>query len=52
MNELKLGQKVPEFKLTTYDPRRDDFDEFSLAEQRLGERWTILFFDPADFTFV
>ncbi len=49
---LKLGQPVPDFKLTTYDPVKGDFGEFSLSSQIDKKRWTILFFYPADFTFV
>ncbi len=49
---LKLGQKVPDFELDTYDPAKGDFGKFSLAEQRNSKRWTIVFFYPADFTFV
>jgi peroxiredoxin (alkyl hydroperoxide reductase subunit C) len=49
---LKLGQKVPDFELTTYEPTKGDFGKFSLAEQIRAQRWTILFFYPADFTFV
>lgn len=49
---LKLGQKVPEFEFTTYDPVKEDFGHFSLQDQLEKKRWTILFFYPADFTFV
>ena len=49
---LKLGEKVPDFSLTTYDPVRDDFGTFSLEGQLARKRWTVLFFYPADFTFV
>ena len=49
---LKLGQRVPDFELAVYDPVTDDFAKFSLAEQIARKRWTILFFYPADFTFV
>jgi len=49
---LKLGQKVPDFALDTYDPVQDDFGSFRLADQIAKKRWTILFFYPADFTFV
>ena len=49
---LRLGQKVPDFELTTYDPVTDDFGHFSLAGQMASKRWTVLFFYPADFTFV
>jgi NADH-dependent peroxiredoxin subunit C len=44
---LKLGQRVPDFELETYEPARGDFGTFSLASQL-----AILFFYPADFTFV
>jgi len=49
---VRLGEVVPDFELETYDPVRDDFGKFSLAEQKRKGRWTILFFYPADFTFV
>jgi peroxiredoxin (alkyl hydroperoxide reductase subunit C) len=48
----RLGQPVPDFELTCYDPVMDDFRTFSLAAQKEARRWTILFFYPADFTFV
>jgi NADH-dependent peroxiredoxin subunit C len=51
-NGLRLGQKVPDFELTTYDPIRGEFGAFSLEEQLKNKRWTVLFFYPADFTFV
>lgn len=49
---LKLGQKVPDFELATYDPVTGEFGAFSLQGQLKNKRWTILFFYPADFTFV
>ena len=49
---FKLGQIVPDFELTTYDPVKGDFGKFSLRDQIARERWSILFFYPADFTFV
>jgi alkyl hydroperoxide reductase subunit AhpC len=49
---VKLGQRVPDFELDTYDPAKGDFGKFRLADQIAGKRWTILFFYPADFTFV
>ena len=48
----RLGHKVPEFEMTTYDPVAGDFGKVSLADQLTRERWTVLFFYPADFTFV
>ncbi len=49
---LRLGQKVPDFELETYDPAKGDFGKFRLQDQITNKRWTILFFYPADFTFV
>ncbi len=49
---IKIGAKVPDFELTTYDPVADDFGKFSLKDQREKGKWSILFFYPADFTFV
>jgi len=52
MCELKLGQKVPDFELETYEPTKRDFGKFALADQIAAKRWSIVFFYPADFTFV
>ncbi len=49
---LRLGEVVPSFKLDTYDPVANDFGTFQLEDQVKARRWTILFFYPADFTFV
>ncbi len=49
---VKLGQKVPEFELATYDPSAGKFGNFRFADQIKQKRWTIVFFYPADFTFV
>ncbi len=49
---LKLGQKVPDLEIETYNPLTGDFGQVSLPEQIAKKRWTILFFYPADFTFV
>ena len=50
--QVRLGHKVPDFEINAYDPVDHDFTKFSLAEQKSSGRWTILFFYPADFTFV
>jgi NADH-dependent peroxiredoxin subunit C len=47
-----LGQRVADFEFETYEPAKGDFGKFSLADQIAKKRWTILFFYPADFTFV
>jgi peroxiredoxin (alkyl hydroperoxide reductase subunit C) len=49
---LRVGQAVPDFKLETFDPTTNDFGTFDLAAQKAAKKWTILFFYPADFTFV
>ena len=51
-NGVRLGKPVPDVELAVYDPVKDDFGKFSLAAQISRKRWTILFFYPADFTFV
>ena len=50
--QIQVGSKVPDFKLNTYEPSTGGFGEFDLAETRSAGKWTILFFYPADFTFV
>lgn len=56
MNEiccgLSVGQDVPDFRIETYDPAKGDFSEVSLETLKANKKWTILFFYPADFTFV
>jgi alkyl hydroperoxide reductase subunit AhpC len=49
---IQVGDKVPDFKLTTYEPSTGGFGEFNLSENMSAGKWTILFFYPADFTFV
>jgi alkyl hydroperoxide reductase subunit AhpC len=49
---VRLGQPVPDFELTAFDPTLGDFRTVSLQEHKEKKRWTILFFYPADFTFV
>jgi len=39
-------------ELEAYDPASGDFAKFSLAKQKGSGRWTVLFFYPADWTFV
>jgi len=49
---MKVGMQVPDFDLTCYDPRAHDFTKVQLADLKKKGKWTILFFYPADFTFV
>lgn len=49
---LMVGQIVPDFKVDTFEPSKGDFGNISLETQKAKGKWTILFFYPADFTFV
>ena len=49
---LTVGMQVPDFELTCYDPKAHDFTKVALADLKAKGKWTILFFYPADFTFV
>ena len=48
----RVGETVPDFTLTTFEPKTGKFGKFELAAQKAAKRWTVLFFYPADFTFV
>ncbi len=48
----RLGQKIKDFRFSTYNPETDSFEEHSFSEYSLLRKWIILFFYPADFTFV
>jgi len=49
---LKVGQKVPPFEIEIYDPVEKDFGLKKFDDIKAAGKWTILFFYPADFTFV
>jgi peroxiredoxin (alkyl hydroperoxide reductase subunit C) len=49
---LGVGDAVPDFEIDTYEPTTHSFGKFNLAEQKAAGKWSILFFYPADFTFV
>ena len=49
---IQVGQDVSDFKLTTFDSENGGVGEFDLAKQKKDGRWSLLFFYPADFTFV
>ena len=49
---MQVGQNVPDFKMETYEASKGDFGEVSLEALKKGGKWTVLFFYPADFTFV
>ncbi len=52
IHTIQVGQEVPEFSLETYNSATGDFDAVTLKENKAAKKWTILFFYPADFTFV
>jgi peroxiredoxin (alkyl hydroperoxide reductase subunit C) len=47
-----LGAEVEDFRMKVYDPREGFFGEVDLESLVEAGKWTILFFYPADFTFV
>ena len=49
---LKIGMEVPDFKLDVFDPKIAYFEEITLEQLKQDCKWIILFFYPADFTFV
>ena len=51
-SHLHVGDAVPDFALTTFEPKTGKFGKFDFAAQKAAKRWTVLFFYPADFTFV
>ncbi len=51
-SSLRVGDQVPDFELEMFDPVKCDFGTVSLKKLRAAKKWTVLFFYPADFTFV
>jgi NADH-dependent peroxiredoxin subunit C len=49
---LTIGDNVPDFTIETYDPNKNDFSEVTFESIKKKKKWTVLFFYPADFTFV
>ena len=49
---VRLGEIVPDFEMATFEAATGKFGKFSMSAQRDKGRWTLLFFYPADFTFV
>ena len=52
MEKVKVGQRVPDFEIEVYDPKTGSFGKISLEDIMRERKWLILFFYPADFTFV
>lgn len=49
---LSIGQVVPGFEMEIFNPVTGDFGKISLEDIKGKREWLILFFYPADFTFV
>ena len=49
---LRIGDHVPNILFETYDPVKNDFGELTLDSIKKKKKWTVLFFYPADVTFV
>ncbi len=52
IKEVKVGQRVPDFKITYYDPKTKNFGSVNLYDILQEGKWVVLFFYPADYTFV
>jgi len=51
-NVVTVGQTVPNFELEIFDPKRNDFGKITLEGLLKAKKWVIIYFYPADFTFV
>lgn len=49
---LKVGDKMPDFELDAYLPAKKDFGKIKFSDVLRKGKWLILFFYPADYTFV
>lgn len=49
---LKVGDKLPDFELDIYQTAEDNFEKIKFSDIFKAGKWLILFFYPADFTFV
>jgi NADH-dependent peroxiredoxin subunit C len=49
---VTVGMEVPNFEMETYLPAEREFGKISLEKHKKQDKWTILVFYPADFTFV
>jgi len=49
---LQVGQMVPDFEMTTFEPGTGGFGKYSLKDNKKAGKWSVLVFYPADFTFV
>lgn len=52
INVLSIGQKIPDFELDVYFSEKKDFGKIKFSDVFKKGNWLILFFYPADYTFV
>ena len=52
LTNLQVGQDVPDFEMTTFEPTTGQFGKYSLKDNKKAGKWSVLVFYPADFTFV
>lgn len=52
IQQVKIGEKIPDFELEAYLPEKKDFGKIKFSEISQAGKWLILFFYPADYTFV
>lgn len=49
---LQIGKKIKDFSFSTYNPENDSFEEHNFFRFLAHQKWLVLYFYPADFTFV
>ena len=49
---LKVGEKVPDMEMEVYFPQKKDFGKIKFSDVTKKGKWIVLFFYPADYTFV
>src|SRR3989338_1159028 len=52
LKALKVGDRAPDFELDAYFPDKKDFGKIKFSDISRQGKWLILFFYPADYTFV
>ena len=52
VRQVRVGQKVPEFKITCFNPETGGFEDVGIYDLLQQGKWVVLFFYPADYTFV
>ena len=52
LKALKVGDRIPDFELDAYLPDKKDFGKLKFSEIFKKGNWLVLFFYPADYTFV